>query len=98
MAHNSLPVQGHLGRGVDTGKFQVYHLVLPVKFRAGKGFFVGAGTTEIIIAAVLPVQRIPGMGNIHPGNGPFRTGKGPIVIQKLQHSHKRVSPCGFSNL
>ena len=64
MGGNGHAVENHLGRGVDTSEFQI-DLFLSAELRLCKGLVILAGTTIIVITAVLAVQVIPGMGHIH---------------------------------
>ena len=76
-----LAVQRNIGRSVDALKLQVDHLGSGVKAGAGKGFGVGAAAAPVVVAAVLAVDVVPGMGHVHGGDGLVRAAETPALVQ-----------------
>ena len=84
-------VQGNGGAGVDTLKLQPDLLGVGVKGGLGEGGLVGAAAALIVVAAVLPVDMVPCMGQFHRRSLAVRTGKLPVFHQ-LGNSAHRCSP------
>ena len=87
-----LAVQRNVGRSVDALKLQVDHLGSGVKVGAGKGFGVGAAAAPVVVAAVLAVDVVPGMGHVHGGDGLVRAAETPALVQTDLVAHSFSSP------
>ena len=90
MCADSFPVEKHLTLGVDAVELEIDPLVFR-KGRLCKLLFIGAEAALIIVAAVLPVNRVPGMWDADRLLLSLRAGKIPagIEIDNLPH---RFSP------
>ena len=91
MGAELLTVQQHGGAGVDALKLQPDLLGVGVKGGLGEGGLVGAAAALVVVAAVLPVDMVPCMGQFHRRSLAVRTGKLPVFHQ-LGNSAHRCSP------
>ena len=78
VAADFFSVQQHMGAGVDAVELQI-HPFSCLKLRHRNLFFIDAGSSEIIVSAVLAILGIPGMGQIYLLPGSLWPGKRPAV-------------------
>ena len=81
VSHNLSSVQADPGRGIDPLKLQIHLLGVTVKIGHSKHLAVAACAPLIVIAPVLPVQGVPGVGNIHLACLSVHIRKMPLLIQ-----------------
>lgn len=80
MAHDLLTVQRDPCAGVDALKLQPDLLRFSVISGGRKLRCIGAGAAPIIIATVLTIDVVPGMGQIHRSGFAVRPGELPVFI------------------
>ena len=88
-------VDFHPRGGVDAAKLQIHGLPLPVKFRHGKSAGIASCPAIVIIAAILSIQGIPGMGQIYRLLSAIGQLKLPVVIDTSDFSHALLAFCHF---
>ena len=86
MNHNDRAVQNDLGRGVDTVELQINPLVSG-KRRLCEVLLINTGPPPVVTAAVLPVQSIPGVGQIQNRLRTVMIQKQPVVIDNRRVAH-----------
>ena len=87
-----LAVQNHLSRCIDATELQVNHFVFLIERGGVEGLAVSAGTAPVVVAAVLAVQVVPGVGYIHGGNRTVVISKGPGIVEQgiISHGHQHL--------
>ena len=80
-------VQRHVRGGVDALKFQIHCLGGRVEVRPGKAAGVGAAAAPVVVAAVLAVDVVPGMGHIHRDNLLVGAAEAPALVQRNFVAH-----------
>ena len=93
MAHDLLTVQRDPCAGVDALKLQPDLLRFSVISGGRKLRCIGAGAAPIIIATVLTVDVVPGMGQIHRSGFAVRPGELPVFHQLGRASHCALLCC-----
>ena len=91
MGAELLTVQQHSSAGVDALKLQPDLLLCRVKGRSRKAGAIGAGTPPVIVAAVLTVLGVPGVGQCYGSGHAVRAGKLP-VLHKLCNTAHSIPP------
>ena len=86
MGHDDGAVEDDLCRGVDAVELQINQLILPVSGH-GEGLFVNAGAAPVVIAAVLTVQVVPGVGDVQTGFGAVMVAEEPVCVEDRCFAH-----------
>ncbi len=87
-----LSVDLDVGRGVDALELQVDDLRGGVERRRVKAALVGAGAAPVVVAAVLAVDGVPGVGHVDLLNGAGGTREIPALVQVDVSAHGTASP------
>ena len=82
-----LAVQQHGGAGIDALKLQPDLLLCRVIRRCCKAGAVGAGTTPVIVAAVLTVLGVLGVGQFYGSGHAVRAGELPVLHELCNTTH-----------
>ena len=86
MSDNLLAVKNYSCRRVYTVEFNIKSLLIG-KGGSSKGFFIKAGATIVIIAAILTILVIPSMRNIYVKLAAVVITEQPFIIYSLLFSH-----------
>ena len=87
MGAELLTVQQYGGAGIDALKLQPDLLLCRVKGRCCKAGAVGAGTPPVIVAAVLTVHGVPGVGQCYGSGHAVRAGELPVLHELCNTTH-----------
>ena len=89
VVQHRMAVQLHIGAGIHALKLQIHILRRRVESGHGEVLLIGAGAAPVVVAAILPVHSVPGVGDIHRAGVSLRAGEGPLFIQIDPCSHGR---------
>ena len=87
------PVQRDLGAGIHALKLQPDLLGILVKSGRRKPRLVDAGAAPVVVAAVLAVDVVPGVRQVHGSGLTVRTGELPVLHQLGRASHCALLCC-----
>ncbi len=88
------PVQLYFGRCINAAEFKVNPLI-GCKLRLREILLVQAGASPIVISAVLSVDGVPGVRQVHCGFGTIGSGEVPVPVYLYELPHTFPSCIGF---